>query len=127
MRNINNVVIAGNIVRDAEFDRVCKFSVAVNSTTKDEDGDYVDYPNFIDCVVFGAFGASIGDKLTKGTKVTVQGSLHQSRWEDKDGNKRSKLEVWVDNIELAPRKRVEDEEPIPFDDKPAKKKSTRRY
>lgn len=126
MRNINNVVLAGNIVRDAEFDKVCKFSVAVNSTTRDEDGEYIDYPNFIDCVAFGAWGASIGEYLTKGTKVTVQGTLHQSRWEDKDGNKRSKIEVWVDNIELAPRKKVEQEE-IPFDDKPAKKKSSRRY
>lgn len=101
MRNINKVVFAGNVVRDAEFKRVLNFSVAVNSTTKNADDEYEDYPNFIDCVIFGKMGETLEEYLLKGTKVFVEGSLHQSRWEDKEtGQNRSKLEVWVDNIEI---------------------------
>lgn len=104
MRNINKVLIAGNIVADAEYNKVCTFSVAVNSQARDDEGEWVDYPNFVDCVIFGKFGEAMAEHITKGTKVFVEGSLHQSRWEDRDGNKRSRLELWVDNIELAPRK-----------------------
>lgn len=104
MRNINKIMVAGNIVADAKYDKVCTFSVAVNSQARDDDGEWTDYPNFVDCVIFGKFGETMAEYITKGTKVFIEGAIHQSRWEDKDGNNRSKLEVWVDNIELAPRK-----------------------
>lgn len=100
MKNINKVFLAGNLIADADNDKVCKFCVASNVTAKDENGDWVDYPNFINCVAFGSFGDNIAEYLKKGTKVFVEGMLHQSRWEDKEGNKRSSLEVWVDNIEI---------------------------
>ena len=100
MKNMNKVIICGNVVSDAVFKKVCRFSIASNTIAKDSDGEWSDYANFFDCVIFGKFGESMEEYLTKGTKVCIEGTLHQNRWEDEDGNKRAKVEIYVDNIEL---------------------------
>ena len=40
------------------------------------------------------------DMLRKGSKVAIEGKLRYSAWEAKDGTKRSKLEVVVDEVEF---------------------------
>ncbi len=105
---INNSTISGNLTADAELrattggTSVCSFTVAVNERRRNASGEWEDYPNFIDCVLFGKRGESISRYLLKGTKVALEGSLHQSRWE-KDGNRRSHIELIVSDIELMSR------------------------
>jgi single-strand DNA-binding protein len=67
---------------------------------KDANGDWTDKPNYIDWVLFGARAEKLAGFLTKGTKVALFGSLSYSSWEDKQGNKRSKLEVIVRELEF---------------------------
>lgn len=104
--SINRVVISGNITRDAELRQtasgmaVLGFSVAVNDRRKNAQTDQCeDYPNFIDCSMFGTRAERIAQYLGKGTKVAVLGKLRWSQWE-RDGQKRSKIEVIVDEIEF---------------------------
>lgn len=112
--SINNVSISGNLTRDIEVRTtssgmaIGSLSVAVNERRKQGD-EWVDYPNYIDCKLFGRRCDSLAQYLTKGTKVAITGKLHQSRWE-KDGQKRSRIEVNIDDIDLcgSPRKREED-------------------
>ena len=106
--SINKALISGNLTRDAELNQtrggtaVCKFGVAVNERRKNQNGEWEDYANFVDCVLWGRRAEAIAQYLTKGTKVFVDGSLSYSSWEDKSGGgKRSKLEVKVDEIEFA--------------------------
>ena len=102
MNGLNGVTIGGNLTRDAELrytpssTAVLSFGVAVNESRKKGD-EWEDYPNFIDCVMFGKRAESVSDYLRKGVYVAVTGRLHQSRWE-KDGQNRSKIEVMVDNL-----------------------------
>lgn len=102
MNGLNSVTIGGNMTRDAELrytpsgTAVLSFRVAVNESRKVDDS-WEDYPNFIDCVMFGKRAESVSDYLRKGVYVAVTGRLHQSRWE-KDGQNRSKIEVMVDNL-----------------------------
>ena len=49
--------------------------------------------------MFGNRAESLSRYLSKGTKVAIEGKLHWSQWE-RDGQKRSKIEVIVDDIEL---------------------------
>lgn len=103
--SINRVVISGNLTRDAELrttsggTSVLSLGVAVNDRRKNRDGEWEDYPNFVDCAVIGRRAEAIAQYLTKGAKVCVEGRLHYSSWE-KDGQKRSKLDVTVDEIEF---------------------------
>lgn len=63
-------------------------------------GEWEDYPNYVGCVVIGRRAQALSGKLQKGQKVVVGGKLHYSAWETKDGQKRSSLEVIVDDLDF---------------------------
>jgi single-strand DNA-binding protein len=104
--SINRVNITGNLTRDPEMrstasgTQVLTLGVAVNDRRRNPaSGEWEDYPNFVDCVMFGARAEAIARYLSKGTKVAIEGKLRYSSW-DSNGQKRSKLEVIVDEIEF---------------------------
>lgn len=109
MSNINTVSISGNITRDAvkRGESVVAFSIASNESRKVGE-EWKEVPNYVDCVMFGKRAASLFEHelLKKGTKVFITGSLRYSTYE-KNGDKRSKLEVVVNDIDVAPRKSAE--------------------
>lgn len=107
---INTCTISGNLTRDPELratasgTAVLGFSVAVNDRRKNQQtGVWEDHPNYIDCTVFGARAEALANILHKGSGVTVQGKLRWSEWE-REGQKRSKIEVVVDEIALHDKK-----------------------
>ena len=109
--SINRVNISGNLTRDPELrstgggTQVLSFGVAVNDRRRNQQsGEWEDVPNFVDCVVFGARAEPLSRYLSKGSKVAIEGKLRYSSWETKEGQRRSKLEVVVDEVEfLSPR------------------------
>lgn len=122
--SINAVVLTGNLTREPEIKStasgtpVLTFSIAVNDRRKNmQTGEWEDYPNYIDCIMFGNRAESVARFLAKGMKVGVDGRLRYSSWE-KDGQKRSKIEVVADDIELLEkRQRTEPEyasDDLPF-------------
>ena len=106
---MNKVFLSGNLTRDPE-ERMTKggmavlsFSVAVNERRKNQaTGEWEDVPNFFDCTMFGKRASSVAQYLSKGSKVAIEGRLRWSQWE-KDGQKRSKVDVTVDDIEFMSR------------------------
>ena len=79
---------------------VLSFSVAVNDRRKNpQSGEWEDVCNWVGCTLFGNRASGLAPYISKGTKVAIEGRLRQSTWE-KNGEKRSKLEVIVDEIEL---------------------------
>ena len=104
--SINRVIISGNLTRDPELRStaggmpVLGFGVAVNDRRKNQQtGEWEDYPNFIDCTMFGARAEALSRYLNKGTKVSIEGKLRWSQWE-REWQKRSKIEVIVDELEF---------------------------
>jgi single-strand DNA-binding protein len=104
--SINKVLLTGNLTRDPELSStaggtpVLSFGIAVNDKRKNnQTGEWEDYPNFIDCVMFGSRAQSVSKFISKGSKVAIEGKLHWSQWE-RDGQKRSKIEVIVDQLEF---------------------------
>ena len=109
--SINKVTISGNLTRDPEVrttaggTAVLKFGIAVNDRRKDAEGNWSDYPNFIECTVFGARATALGNILNKGMQVCIDGKLQYSSWEDKETHKnRSKIEVVVNEIDFLSQK-----------------------
>lgn len=106
--SINRVNITGNLTRDPELRStaggmaVLGFGVAVNDRRKNQQtGQWDDYPNFVDCTMFGNRAEALSRILRKGMKVAIEGKLRYSSWEDKNGGgRRSKLEVIPDEVEL---------------------------
>ena len=104
--SINRVIISGNLTRDPDLRStasgmaVLSLGVAVNDRRRNQQtGEWEDYPNFVDCTMFGTRAESLARFLSKGAKVTIEGKLRWSQWE-RDGQKRSKLEVVVDDLEF---------------------------
>ncbi|MBU5404698.1 single-stranded DNA-binding protein [Paraeggerthella hongkongensis] len=107
--SINRTIISGHLTREPELRStaggmpVLSFGVAVNDRRKNQQtGEWEDYPNFIDCTMLGNRAESLSRYLSKGTKVAIEGKLCWSQWE-RDDQKRSKIEVVVDDIELMKR------------------------
>ena len=105
--SINRVIVSGNLTRDPEVrttasgNPVMGFGIAVNDRRKNsQTGEWEDYPNFIDCTMFGARAQSVSRFLSKGSKVAIEGKLRWSQWETNEGQKRSKIEIIVDVIEF---------------------------
>ena len=108
--SINRVIISGNLTRDPELRQtagglpILGFGVAVNDRRRNQQtGEWEDFPNFVDCTMFGTRAQSVSQFLRKGSKVAIEGKLRWSQWE-RDGQKRSKLEVIIDELEfMSPR------------------------
>ena len=117
--SINQVAISGNLTHDARRSNtkggtaVLTFSVAVNDRRKNQaTGEWEDYPNYIDCVLFGRLAESLEQYMTKGTKVSVGGKLRWTQWEH-DGQKRSKVEVIADDVEIMRAAQPQAQAPAP--------------
>lgn len=116
--SINKVFVSGNLTRDAELRNtasglpVLGFGMAVNDRRKNtQTGAWEDFPNYVDLTIFGTRAESLAPSLRKGARVAVEGKLRYSQWESKDGQKRSKLEVVVDEIVLMQRDSEHKSEP----------------
>lgn len=115
--SMNSVSIGGNLTNDptlratAGGTQVLSFGVAVNDRRKDPStGQWQDYPNYVDCVVFGNRAEPLSRILTKGMHIAAHGKLRWSSWEDKTtGGRRSKLEVVVDEVELLSQRQQQDQ------------------
>lgn len=115
--SINNVVISGNLTRDPEMRQsnsgtvILNFSVAVNDRRKNQQsGEWEDYANYIDCTMFGTRAQAVSPYLHKGTRIVVTGKLHWQQWE-RDGQKRSKVSVNVDDVVLMQARRDDQSAP----------------
>lgn len=115
MKNINKVVICGNLTRQPELRRttsglaILALGIAVNDSRRNQStGEWEDYANFIDCTLMGDRAEKLEPMLHKGMKVCIEGKLHYSSWE-KDGQKRSKLDVTVDQIDFMGKREQEPE------------------
>lgn len=94
---INRVIIVGRITNDLEIKRtqtsmaILRFSVAVDGSTKDSNGERK--TNFIPVVAFGKNAETIEKYFSKGRMIALEGSLSQNRYERKDGSKATSIEV----------------------------------
>lgn len=97
----NHIVLVGRLTRDPEIKfaasgtQISTFSLAVDRNIPSSSGDSTD---FIRIVAFGKTAEFVGNYLTKGRLVLVEGSLRINRWKTQEGDARSNAEVVVSNI-----------------------------
>ena len=107
MNSVNSVIIEGNLVRDPIMNetpkgtKVCNFSVASNRFYKQDD-EYQKEVTFIDVEAWTKLAVYSSSNFSKGKGVRIVGRLKQDRWEDGDGNPRSRLKLVAEYIERRP-------------------------
>src|SRR5918992_524454 len=105
MASDNCVTLVGNITDDPELRftpsgaAVANFTVAVNRRYKNQDGQWEDkLDGFFRCNCWRDMAENVAESLQKGSRVVVVGRLQQRSWEDQEGNRRSAVEVQVDEV-----------------------------
>jgi single-strand DNA-binding protein len=99
----NNVTLIGNLVDDPELRftpsgvAMAKIRLAVNRRWQ-KDGEWQEDTSFFTGTVWREQAESAAESLQKGTRVIVTGRLEQRSWETDQGDKRSVVEVQIDEI-----------------------------
>jgi len=107
MANLNKVMLIGNLTRDPEIKytpkgtAIADIGLAVNRNYTTESGEKREEVTFIDVTLWGRVAEIVGEYCKKGRPLFVEGRLQLDQWDDKQtGQKRSKLKVVGDNIQL---------------------------
>ena len=102
MANYNRVILAGNLTRDPQLrylpnsqTPLAEFGMAINRKYKDKEETC-----FVDCTCWGKQAETLNQYVRKGNPILVEGRLQHDRWEDKDGQKRSKHVVVVERFQF---------------------------
>lgn len=121
---VNTTTLSGYLTRDIELRSTATgftigfMCIAVNDRQKNKQtGEWEGKPYFFDVKLLGSRAEKLAPRLTKGTKIFIQGKLEQERWEDKEGNPRSRVNVVIDDLDFASRKE-QPEQPTPAEDAP---------
>ena len=105
----NIVILKGRLtktpnVKGLGSTKVIEISLAVNESYKKDD-QWQEMSNFFDVEYYTKNSTNIEEKLKKGTTILIQGKLRQDGWETEDGNKRSKVKIIANKIEVLGWKR----------------------
>lgn len=113
MNSLNSVLLEGNLTRDPELKytpkgtAVCSFAIASNRSFKQEDG-YQEEVSYFDVTTWSHLAEVCNEYLRKGRGVRVVGRLKQDRWNDAEGNGRSKVFVIAEHVEFKPERKKEE-------------------
>ena len=116
-KGFNKVILMGNLTRDVEVrttasgQSVANFSLAISRSWRGQDGQQQDQTSFINCVAWGKVGDIIAQYVHKGSPLLVSGRLDQRSYQDKDGNKRSAVEVVVEDFNFVGSGRCDNSSP----------------
>lgn len=123
---MNKIVLMGRLVKDPEVKYtttnkvVCQFTLAVERPFTGQDGKRE--ADFINCQIWGKSAETLGNSVTKGQRVLVEGRLQISSYTAKDGTKRYATEVVCGSFEYIERKTAQKSEmdsfgtQVPFDE-----------
>ena len=106
MSNFNKVILLGNLTRDPQLSyttnqtAVVDFGLAVNRKWTGQDGNLKEETCFVDCRAFGKSAENINKFCKKGNPLLIEGRLIFDSWTAKDGSKRSKHRITVENFQL---------------------------
>lgn len=106
MASFNRITIVGYLGRDPEIrylpdgTAVCNFSVATTERRKDKSGEFQDVTLWFRINVWGKQADSANQYLSKGKQVYVEGRLSQQEYTDRDGNRKTSLDVRATDVQF---------------------------
>jgi single-strand DNA-binding protein len=115
MKNLNFIIVEGNLVRDPDY-RVtetglpmCRFTLANNYSFKKND-QWVTDVNFINIVCWARTAENCGTYLKRGHPVRVKGRIDQSYIKHEDGHGINMVDIVAQSVEFLPRRRRDKDE-----------------
>ncbi|WP_368233592.1 single-stranded DNA-binding protein [Anaerotruncus rubiinfantis] len=105
---LNRAILMGRLVADPELRQtpngvsVCSFRIAVDRNYSSRGGER--QADFIDIVAWRQSAEFVSKYFNKGKMIIVEGSIQTRSYEDKNGNKRTAVEVVADNVQFGESK-----------------------
>lgn len=139
MASLNRVLLIGNLGADPELSYTpsgtakATYRLATHEFWTDREGEKRERTEWHRLISWGRLAEIVGEYLTKGRQIFVEGRLQTRSWEEADGTKRWITEIVVTNMQMlgndkAPSQEVADpettdegSEPAPADDLPFQK------
>jgi len=109
MASYNKVILMGNLTRDPELrvtpggTSICKLGLATSRRFTTQSGEKREETTFVDVDAFGKQAEIIAKYMSKGRPIMLEGRLRYDQWESKTGEKRSKLNVVLENFQFLGR------------------------
>ncbi len=106
MPSYNKVLLMGNLTRDVQLkslpsgQAIAEIAIAINRKFKTKDGQDREEVTYVDCECWGPRAEVIAKYFSKGKPIFIEGRLRLDSWEDKDGQKRSKMRVVIDDFQF---------------------------
>lgn len=105
---MNKVFLIGNLTRDPELSEtnsgvaVCRFSIAVNRRRASEDAEQ--QTDFFNVTAWRGLAETVARFCKKGNKIAVTGQIQIRQYEDREGAKRTAVDVVAEEVEfLSPK------------------------
>jgi single-strand DNA-binding protein len=121
MLNLNKIVVAGHLGKDAEtlnFKNggcVIKFSVATTEKYTKKDGTPIENTTWFNVEIFRKSESKLAEYLKKGNPVYVEGKIKNETYDKEDGTKGYSTKVVASNIQLLGAKKDDAETEISGD------------
>lgn len=97
---MNKIFLTGRITKDIELKgNDNKFLSNTIAVYDGKDKNDKEITHFFDFKAFNYCANKINAHATKGSKIAIEGSLKQDKWED-NGETKSKIVVYVDQVEI---------------------------
>lgn len=106
MANFNRVILLGRLTRDPELRytpssmAVTEIGLAVSDRRKNANGEWIEETTFVDVTLWGRTAEVASEYLSKGSPVLIEGRLKLDSWEGNDGQRRSKLRVVGERMQM---------------------------
>lgn len=105
---MNKVFLIGNICKDPELSEtnsgvaVCRFSIAVNRRRASDDAEQ--QTDFFNVTAWRGLAETISRYCKKGNKIAVTGQIQIRQYEDREGAKKTAVDVVAKEVEfLSPK------------------------
>ena len=102
----NRVVLVGNLTRDPELrytpggTAVTDLGLAINDRRKNSSGEWIEDTVFVDVTLWARQAEVATEYLNKGSSVLIEGRLKLDSWENNEGQKRTKLKVVGERMQM---------------------------
>ncbi len=99
MASLNKVILIGNLGRDPEVrympngEAVANFSIATTESWKDKSGQRQEKTEWHRIVLYRRLAEIAGEYLKKGSQVYIEGRLETRKWQDKEGQERTTVDI----------------------------------
>ena len=99
---MNSLNMIGRLIADPDF-KVVK-EKELTTFTLAVDDRFSDHTSFIDCQAWGKTAETIANHCHKGKQIGVTGRIRQERWENDEGQKRSRVLMVVEKFTFTSKK-----------------------